>query len=138
MPTPPRSPRPRPRPAGRPRPAQPGVRAAGNERSAQPARKARKVPAARTARTARARRRNGRPRWGMRVATTLSVLVLGAGGIGHAIVTSLDTGIGRVDPFKDMKNRPDGGHGMNILLVGTDGRDKITKEERQKYRLGGA
>ncbi|MGW8456509.1 LCP family protein [Streptomyces niveus] len=138
MPTPPRSPRPRPRPAGRPRPAQPGVRAAGNERSAQPARKARKAPAARTARTARARRRNGRPRWGMRVATTLSVLVLGAGGIGHAIVTSLDTGIGRVDPFKDMKNRPDGGHGMNILLVGTDGRDKITKEERQKYRLGGA
>ncbi|MFD3521376.1 LCP family protein [Streptomyces sp. NPDC058653] len=74
----------------------------------------------------------------MRVATTLSVLVLGAGGIGHAVVTSVDTGIGRVDPFKDMKNRPDGGHGMNILLVGTDGRDKITKEERHKYRLGGA
>nr|WP_330177819.1 LCP family protein [Streptomyces sp. NBC_01498] len=74
----------------------------------------------------------------MRVATALSVLVLGAGGIGHAVVTSLDSGIGRIDPFKDMKNRPDGGHGMNILLVGTDGRDKITKEERRKYRLGGA
>jgi LCP family protein required for cell wall assembly len=74
----------------------------------------------------------------MRMATTLSVLVLGAGGIGHALVTSLDTGIDRVDPFKDMKNRPEGGHGVNLLLVGTDGRDKITKEERQKYRLGGA
>ncbi|MGW6774229.1 LCP family protein [Streptomyces sp. NPDC055037] len=78
-----------------------------------------------------------RPRWGMRMATTLSVLVLGAGGIGHAVITSLDTGIGRVDPFKDMKNRPSAGHGLNLLLVGTDGRDKITEEERQKYRLGG-
>ncbi|MFE2038522.1 LCP family protein [Streptomyces scopuliridis] len=73
----------------------------------------------------------------MRVATTLSVLVLGAGGIGHAVMTSLDTGIGRVDPFKDMKNRPSAGHGLNLLLVGTDGRDKITEEERRKYRLGG-
>ncbi|MFD9500251.1 LCP family protein [Streptomyces sp. NPDC060035] len=74
----------------------------------------------------------------MRVATGLSVLVLGAGGIGHAVVSSLETGIGRVDPFKDMKNRPEGGHGMNFLLVGTDGRETITKAERKKYRLGGA
>lgn len=74
----------------------------------------------------------------MRVATTLSVLVLAAGGIGHAVVTSVDTGIGRVDAFKDMKNRPEPGHGMNLLVVGTDGRDKITKKEKRKYRLGGA
>ncbi|WP_443043981.1 LCP family protein [Streptomyces sp. NBC_00322] len=79
-----------------------------------------------------------RPRWGMRVGTSLSVLVLGVGGIGHAVVTSLDTGIARVDPFKDMKNRPEPGHGMNLLLVGTDGRDKITRAEKRKYRLGGA
>ena len=109
MPTPPRSSRPR-RPTGRP--------------------------------TGRPRPRTGRgparPRWGMRVATTLSVLVLGAGGIGHAVVTSLDTGIGRVDAFKDMKNRPDAGHGINLLLVGTDGRDGITRAEKATYRLGGA
>lgn len=74
----------------------------------------------------------------MRVATGLSVLVLGAGGIGHAVVSSLEGGIGRVDPFKDMKNRPQGGHGTNLLLVGTDGRDTITKAEKKKYRLGGA
>ncbi|WSQ58367.1 LCP family protein [Streptomyces sp. NBC_01217] len=74
----------------------------------------------------------------MRVVTGLSVLVLGAGGIGHAVVTSLETGIDRVDPFKDMKNRPRAGHGMNLLLVGTDGRDRITREEKRKYRLGGA
>lgn len=74
----------------------------------------------------------------MRVATGLSVLVLGAGGIGHAVMSSLETGIDRIDPFKDMKNRPQGGHGMNFLLVGTDGRETITKAERKKYRLGGA
>lgn len=72
------------------------------------------------------------------MATTLSVVVLAAGGIGHAVVTGLDTGITRVDPFKDMKNRPQAGNGMNVLLVGTDGRDRITPEERAKYRLGGA
>lgn len=74
----------------------------------------------------------------MRVVTTISVVVLASAGIGHAVVTSLGEGIARVDPFKDMKNRPAAGHGMNVLLVGTDGRDKITEEERQKYRLGGA
>ncbi|MEV3856661.1 LCP family protein [Streptomyces sp. NPDC050095] len=74
----------------------------------------------------------------MRVATTFSVTVLAAAGIGHALVTGIDSGIDRIDPFKDMKNRPAAGHGMNVLLVGTDGRDKISEEERQKYRLGGA
>ncbi|MFB7592852.1 LCP family protein [Streptomyces sp. NPDC056169] len=74
----------------------------------------------------------------MRMATALSVVVLAAGGIGHAVVTGLDTGITRVDPFKDMKNRPQAGNGMNVLVVGTDGRDKITPEEKKKYRLGGA
>lgn len=73
----------------------------------------------------------------MRMATALSAMVLGAGGIGHAVVTQLSS-IGRVDPFRDMKNRPHGGQGMNVLLVGTDGRDKITPAERAKYHLGGA
>jgi LCP family protein required for cell wall assembly len=73
----------------------------------------------------------------MRTATTVSVLVLAAAGIGHTVVTSLDGGIGRVDPFKDIKDRPAAGHGMNVLLVGTDGRDRITPRERRAYRLGG-
>ncbi|MFE9604892.1 LCP family protein [Streptomyces hokutonensis] len=79
-----------------------------------------------------------KPRWAMRAATTLSVVVLAAAGIGHAVVSSLDADIARVDPFKDMKNRPRAGHGMNVLLVGTDGRDRITDAERHKYHLGGA
>ncbi|WP_455568163.1 LCP family protein [Streptomyces omiyaensis] len=115
MPTPPRTPRPprTPGPAGRP-------------------------PAPRRGGPAPVRRRRRRPRWGVRMATALSVAVLAAGGIGHAVVTGLDTGITRVDPFKDMKNRPQAGTGMNVLVVGTDGRDRITAEEKKKYRLGGA
>ncbi len=74
----------------------------------------------------------------MRAVTTLSVVVLAAAGIGHAVVSSLDADIARVDPFKDMKNRPRAGHGMNVLLVGTDAREKISEAERRKYRLGGA
>ncbi|MFC8512519.1 LCP family protein [Streptomyces sp. NPDC057257] len=74
----------------------------------------------------------------MRAVTTLSVVVLASAGIGHAVVTSLDADIARVDPFKDMKNRPAAGHGMNVLLVGTDGRDRITEQERRRYHLGGA
>uniref|UniRef100_UPI003FD8F4F4 LCP family protein n=1 Tax=Streptomyces zhihengii TaxID=1818004 RepID=UPI003FD8F4F4 len=95
-------------------------------------RPARPVPGRRPAPRAR------RPRWGARIVTSLSVLVLGVGGIGHMVVSSLETGIERVDPFRDMKNRPGGGHGTNILLVGTDGRDWITAEEKKKYKLGGA
>ncbi|MFI5986637.1 LCP family protein [Streptomyces sp. NPDC051555] len=83
-------------------------------------------------------KRARRPRWGVRLAATVSVVVLGSGAIGHAVMTGLDTGIERVDPFKDMKNRPRAGHGMNFLLVGTDGRDKISPDQKRDYRLGGA
>ncbi|MFI6936993.1 LCP family protein [Streptomyces sp. NPDC050287] len=82
--------------------------------------------------------RRKKPRWAMRAVTILSVVVLASAGIGHAVVTSIDADIARVDPFKDMKNRPRAGHGMNVLLVGTDGRDHITAAERHAYRLGGA
>ncbi|WPO73377.1 MULTISPECIES: LCP family protein [unclassified Streptomyces] len=112
MPTPPRSPAPAPR---RPHP--------------QGHRPPDRGPAGRAKR---------RPRWAMRMATACSVAVLVAAGIGHSVVTGLDTGIKRVDAFRDMKNRPASGNGMNVLLVGTDGRDKITPEEKEKYRLGGA
>ncbi|WP_449657749.1 LCP family protein [Streptomyces echinatus] len=78
-----------------------------------------------------------RPRWAMRAVTTLSVVVLASAGIGHAVVSSLDAGIARIDAFKDMKNRPQAGHGMNVLLVGTDGRDKVSEQDRRTFRLGG-
>ncbi|WP_238431395.1 LCP family protein [Streptomyces cavernae] len=99
-------------------------------------RRARLVPP-RGAPPAPARRLRAR-RWAARLATTLSVVVLASSGIGHVVVSSLDGDIARIDPFKDMKNRPRAGHGMNVLLVGTDGRDGVTSEARHKYRLGGA
>jgi LCP family protein required for cell wall assembly len=74
----------------------------------------------------------------MRVATTVSMLVLGVGAVGHAVLNGVGSGVERVDAFKGMKNRPDHGRGMNVLLVGTDGREKVTDEERRRYRLGGA
>ncbi|WP_079057178.1 LCP family protein, partial [Streptomyces niveiscabiei] len=95
------------------------------------------MPRTRHPRTRPPRRRT-RPRWALRLTTTLSVVVLASAGIGHSVVTTLDADIARVDPFKDMKNRPRAGHGMNVLLVGTDGRDRISEAERQRYRLGGA
>ncbi|MER5185114.1 LCP family protein [Streptomyces sp. NPDC002896] len=102
----------------------------------QPSRSRRPAPAPEPPGTARRRRR---PKWAMRAVTTLSVVVLASAGIGHALVTSVDKGvIERVDPFKDMKNRPAPGHGMNLLLVGTDERDKLSWEDKAKYRLGGA
>ncbi|GAA3501835.1 LCP family protein [Streptomyces prasinosporus] len=110
MPTPPRSPRPRPAPR---RPARPPRRTPG-------------PPARRT------------PRWAVRALTTLSAVVLASAGIGHAVLSGLDADIDRVDPFRDMKNRPEAGDGTNILLVGTDGRERIGAREREKYRLGGA
>ncbi|WP_436843035.1 LCP family protein [Streptomyces collinus] len=103
------------------------------QRRPQPPRRVPRPPE----RPARSVRPPRRPRWAMRAVSTLSVVVLASAGIGHAVVTSLDSGIARVDAFKDMKNRPSAGHGMNILLVGTDGRDRISEQQRRAYHLGG-
>ncbi|MFE7116372.1 LCP family protein [Streptomyces sp. NPDC057654] len=78
-----------------------------------------------------------RTRWGRRLAMGAAALVLATSGIGHAVVTGIDGGIDRVDPFGGLSNRPGSGGGMNILLVGTDGRDKITPAEKARYHLGG-
>ncbi|KAA6221514.1 LytR family transcriptional regulator [Streptomyces albofaciens JCM 4342] len=88
---------------------------------------------------ARHRRPDGRPRWGLRMAASASLLLLAAGGIGHAMVSGVQDGISRVDAFKGLGDRPDnsGGDGMNFLVVGTDGRDKLSREEKRRYHLGG-
>ncbi|MEU4686135.1 LCP family protein [Streptomyces xinghaiensis] len=85
-------------------------------------------------------RRSRRSRWGLRLALCVSAVVLSAAGAGHAVVGGLGTAIERVDPFAGLPDRParaDGGDGLTFLLVGTDGRDRITPEQRRKYRLGG-
>ncbi|WP_374112924.1 LCP family protein [Streptomyces sp. WAC 00631] len=66
--------------------------------------------------------------------------MLSAAGAGHAVVGGLGTAIERVDPFAGLPDRParaEGGDALTFLLVGTDGRDRITAEQRRKYRLGG-
>ncbi|MBN3929109.1 LCP family protein [Streptomyces verrucosisporus] len=82
-------------------------------------------------------KRRGPSRWGLRAATAVSAMVLMAGGIGHALVSGLDGRLERVDPFRGLSHRPLSGDGLNFLVVGTDGRDTVTEEERQRYSLGG-
>ncbi|WP_410538317.1 LCP family protein [Streptomyces sp. KL2] len=82
-------------------------------------------------------KRRGLSRWGARAATAVSVMVLMAGGIGHALVSGLDGRLKRVDPFHGLSHRPQNGDGLNFLVVGTDGRDTVTEEERRRYSLGG-
>ncbi|MFJ9473254.1 LCP family protein [Streptomyces caniferus] len=95
-------------------------------------------PARRRAARPSPRRRPPGTRWGLRIAAVTSVLLLAASGVGHAVVTGVESGIGRVDAFKGMSNRPGGGDGLNFLVVGTDGRDKLSPAEKRKYHLGGA
>ncbi|MFJ5680358.1 LCP family protein [Streptomyces sp. NPDC093097] len=92
-------------------------------------------PSSRTVPGRRPRRR--RARWGLRVSTAAAALLLSASGVGHAMVTGVEAGIGRVDAFQGMTDRPGGGAGLTFLVAGTDSRDKLTDEEKQKYHLGG-
>ncbi|HEV7626760.1 MAG TPA: LCP family protein [Streptomyces sp.] len=87
---------------------------------------------------AEARKNGQRPRWGVRLATALSVLVLGASGVGHVMVNGLNADVSRVDPFHGLTDRPRDTGGVNFLVVGTDRRDKLSHEQREKYRLGGS
>lgn len=78
-----------------------------------------------------------RRRWGLRIATALSLLLLAAGGAGYVTLSSLGSGIHRVDAFGGITDRPREGRGLNVLVAGVDRRDSVSEEERHKYRLGG-
>ncbi|MFD7923634.1 LCP family protein [Streptomyces sp. NPDC059740] len=73
--------------------------------------------------------------------TGLSALVLAAGGTGHAVVAGVSDQIARVDAFQGMSDRPPADDrarsGMTILLVGTDGRGRLSRRDRRAYHLGG-
>ncbi|MDT0407647.1 MULTISPECIES: LCP family protein [Streptomyces] len=83
-------------------------------------------------------RRRRALRWAVRGLTGCSVAVLLAAGAGHTLLSGVDHKIGRVDAFKGLAGRPSAGHGMNLLLAGTDEREGLDKGTRQRYRLGGA
>ncbi|WP_338698096.1 LCP family protein [Streptomyces sp. Q6] len=42
-----------------------------------------------------------------------------------------------MDAFNGLASRPDGGAGTNILLLGTDGRNTITRAEKERFHAGG-
>lgn len=73
----------------------------------------------------------------MRILGGISLAVLTVSGIGHAVVDRMDGGIQRVDAFGDMKARPAATAGTNFLLVGTDMRDGLTPDQKQRFHLGG-
>ncbi|MGK5530171.1 LCP family protein [Streptomyces sp. URMC 129] len=79
-----------------------------------------------------------RRRWGLRAAALLAGLVLTTGGVGHAVINAAEHGVDRVDPFRGLRDRPEAGSGLNILLIGTDSREGLTAEERERYHLGNA
>ena len=128
-----------PRP-GRRRGGVPRAHAAPVPRPARPPRRPQRRPTRRAARGARPPARRTKPRWAMRRGDdAVRAWCSAPAGIGHAVVTSLDAGIARVDPFKDMKNRPQAGHGHE-RPAGRHRRPRQDqpRQERQKYRLGGA
>src|SRR5882757_6808397 len=86
------------------------------------------------------RRPRPRPpiRWSTRIAGGMALLVITVSGIGHAVVNGVNGAINRVDAFGGMQGRPGGTKGTNFLLVGTDGRDGLDPEEKERYHLGGA
>lgn len=84
------------------------------------------------------RRSPARRRWGRWLVGCLSVAVLATAGGGHLLISRLTGGIDRVDAFAGLDHRPRHAGGTNFLVVGTDGRDKLTAAEKREYRLGGA
>lgn len=73
----------------------------------------------------------------MRVLGAVSLGILTASGIGHAVLGQADDRLTRVDAFAGMKNRPNPTKGTNFLLVGTDVRRGLTRTQRTGLRLGG-
>lgn len=73
-----------------------------------------------------------------RIAGGVALLVITASGVGHAMVAGLNGAINRVDAFGGIQDRPGGSKGTNFLLVGTDGRDGLSAQEKKQYHLGGA
>ena len=70
-------------------------------------------------------------------AASLGVLLATAVSVAGNSVSALPYKIQRVDAFTGIEDRPAQGAGTNILLMGTDGRDTITRQEKDKFHAGG-
>jgi LCP family protein required for cell wall assembly len=73
------------------------------------------------------------------VAGITSLIVLGVSGIGYTALNNYNGKITREDVFAGIDNRPaapQSGAPINILLVGSDSREGLTKAERNKFTTG--
>lgn len=84
------------------------------------------------------RRRSLLGRGPQRLAALFSILVLLVSGAAWAGFATVTTKIKREDVFKGLQDRPDpnAGSAINILLVGSDSREGLTKAELRQLRVG--
>ncbi|MDX3074785.1 LCP family protein [Streptomyces sp. NPDC088354] len=76
-------------------------------------------------------------RRGMRVLGALSLGILTASGIGHAVVAHMDSRLAHVDALGGPRERAASTKGTNFLIVGTDLRRGLTAAQRTRWHLGG-
>jgi LCP family protein required for cell wall assembly len=55
------------------------------------------------------------------------------------MVSTVDRELERVDAFQGLldRDRPEAGRGLNILLIGSDSREGVSAEERERFQIGG-
>ncbi|WP_394298675.1 LCP family protein [Streptomyces rimosus] len=90
----------------------------------------------------RAGRRGRRPRgrrplsWPKRIALVLLILVVLAVAGGVALYVWAGGQVRRTDALADYSGRPSSGKGTNWLLVGSDSRQSLTPEQRERLHVG--
>ncbi|MZD06031.1 LytR family transcriptional regulator [Streptomyces sp. SID5785] len=78
-------------------------------------------------------------RRGGRVTLACGALALGLLAFGGAAAGPVAAALpSRVDVFGGLTDRPAAGPGTNVLLMGTDGRDTISRTEKETFHAGGA
>lgn len=73
------------------------------------------------------------------IAGLTALLILGVSGVGYTALNHFDSKITRIDAFQGVANRPAAaapGAPLNILLVGSDSRQGLTRSQRNKLSTG--
>lgn len=70
------------------------------------------------------------------LAALVAVIVLGISGIGFFVAASATSNLKHTQAFDAQSNAFPSDGGMNILLVGSDNREGMSRKERLKYKVG--
>lgn len=73
----------------------------------------------------------------MRLLGAVSLAIVTASGIGHAVVAHMDSRLAHVDALGGPRDRAGSTRGTNFLIVGTDLRRGLTAAQRTRWHLGG-